>query len=76
MKKGQKKISARKKEEKETLIREVNKLNDDINEEHKKVEDIDSRIRNIDANIFLGYHDIKVYLKKKKKKGGNEQMKK
>ncbi|SCP05022.1 GAS8-like protein, putative [Plasmodium ovale] len=60
MKKGQKKISARKKEEKETLIREVNKLNDDINEEHKKVEDIDSRIRNIDANIFLGYHDIKM----------------
>ncbi|SBS94153.1 conserved Plasmodium protein, unknown function [Plasmodium ovale curtisi] len=76
MKKGQKKISARKKEEKETLIREVNKLNDDINEEHKKVEDIDSRIRNIDANIFLGYHDIKVYLKKKKKrKRTNEKIK-
>ncbi|CXI64797.1 conserved Plasmodium protein, unknown function [Plasmodium berghei] len=55
-----KKISAKKKEERITYMRELKKINQDINSEQKIVDEINSKINNIDANIFLGYHDIKI----------------
>ncbi|CDU18940.1 conserved Plasmodium protein, unknown function [Plasmodium yoelii] len=62
LKKGpkKKKISAKKKEERIGYMKELKKINKDINSEQKIVDEINSKINNIDANIFLGYHDIKI----------------
>ncbi|CRH00889.1 conserved Plasmodium protein, unknown function [Plasmodium relictum] len=58
--KNTKKINSKIKEEKEKLINEISKINKEIEVEKKNVEDINSKIKNIDDNIFLGYHDLKI----------------
>ncbi|SBS95807.1 conserved Plasmodium protein, unknown function [Plasmodium malariae] len=63
MKKGTKKISSKKKAEKEILVKELKKLNGSIAEEQKNVEDLNSKFKSIEGSIFLGYHEIKVLLK-------------
>ncbi|EWC77702.1 hypothetical protein C923_01606 [Plasmodium falciparum UGT5.1] len=81
MKDSKKKGSSKKREEKLMLIKELNKINDEINVEQNNVEDLSVKIKNIDGQIFLGYHDIKEEkLTKKKnyfsKRKGLEQLKK
>ncbi|CRG93825.1 conserved Plasmodium protein, unknown function [Plasmodium gallinaceum] len=58
--KNTKKLKSKKKTEKETLINELSSINKEIEDEKKNVEDINSKIKNIDDNIFLGYHDLKI----------------
>ncbi|ETW19582.1 hypothetical protein PFFVO_01507 [Plasmodium falciparum Vietnam Oak-Knoll (FVO)] len=60
MKDSKKKGSSKKREEKLMLIKELNKINDEINVEQNNVEDLSVKIKNIDGQIFLGYHDIKI----------------
>ncbi|SOS77510.1 conserved Plasmodium protein, unknown function [Plasmodium sp. gorilla clade G1] len=60
MKDSKKKGSSKKREEKLMLIKELNKINDEINVEQNNVEDLSLKIKNIDGQIFLGYHDIKI----------------
>ncbi|SCO93136.1 GAS8-like protein, putative [Plasmodium malariae] len=60
MKKGTKKISSKKKAEKEILVKELKKLNGSIAEEQKNVEDLNSKFKSIEGSIFLGYHEIKI----------------
>ncbi|CAA9989081.1 conserved Plasmodium protein, unknown function [Plasmodium knowlesi strain H] len=67
MKKGTKKNSA-KKEEKKVLLKELKKLKEDLTAENKIADEIKEKIKNIDATVFLGYHDIKVLKLEEKKK--------
>ncbi|KYO01943.1 hypothetical protein PGSY75_0624900 [Plasmodium gaboni] len=60
MKNPKKKGTSKKREEKLILIKELNKINDEINVEQNNVEDLSVKIKNIDGQIFLGYHDIKI----------------
>ncbi|SCN61218.1 conserved Plasmodium protein, unknown function [Plasmodium chabaudi chabaudi] len=55
-----KKICAKKKAERIAYIKELKKTNKNIKLEQKKVDEISSKINDIDANVFLGYHDIKI----------------
>ncbi|CAG9477853.1 conserved Plasmodium protein, unknown function [Plasmodium vivax] len=68
MKKGTKKNSAKKKEEKKVLLKELKKLKEDLTAENKIADEIKEKIKNIDATVFLGYHDIKVLKLEEKKK--------
>ncbi|VWU51854.1 conserved protein, unknown function [Hepatocystis sp. ex Piliocolobus tephrosceles] len=38
----------------------LNKLEKDVNTEKNCIDELDSKIKNIDTNIFLGYHDLKI----------------
>ncbi|SOV74787.1 conserved Plasmodium protein, unknown function [Plasmodium sp. gorilla clade G3] len=60
MKDSKKKVSSKKREEKLMLIKELNKIKDEINVEQNNIEDLSVKIKNIDGQIFLGYHDIKI----------------
>ncbi|KJP85736.1 hypothetical protein AK88_04606 [Plasmodium fragile] len=68
MKKGTKKNSAKKKEEKKVLLKELKKLKEELAAENKIADEIKEKIKNIDATVFLGYHDIKVLKLEEKKK--------
>ncbi|KEG02640.1 hypothetical protein YYE_02469 [Plasmodium vinckei vinckei] len=55
-----KKICAKKKAERIAHIKELKKTKKKIISEQKLVDELSSKINDIDANVFLGYHDIKV----------------
>ncbi|EDL46531.1 hypothetical protein PVIIG_01078 [Plasmodium vivax India VII] len=52
MKKGTKKNSAKKKEEKKVLLKELKKLKEDLTAENKIADEIKEKIKNIDATVL------------------------